>query len=139
MLVQSWHQGRTKGGIVAQFKVPVHGNWCLLRIDLVGVSIGLGHCVQRVRVRPDGTGNRRKGLATDRPLCNSTSDDAPEQAPEEIPLTEPTLEVLRKRGMVGQRIAQIEATEPALRQVLMHLIAQPPFRPRAKGVAYHQH
>jgi hypothetical protein len=47
--------------------------------------------------------------------------------------------VLRKGRVVGYRIAQIEAAEPAIRQVQMDLLAEPPLRPDAEGVTHDQH
>ncbi|CAM3281894.1 hypothetical protein SPAN111604_14595 [Sphingomonas antarctica] len=41
--------------------------------------------------------------------------------------------------MVGDSIAKIEATEPAIGKVEMHLLAQPSFRPDAEQIADQQH
>jgi len=41
--------------------------------------------------------------------------------------------------MIRDPVAQIEAAKPAIREVQMHLFAEPPLRPDAKAVADQQH
>ena len=41
--------------------------------------------------------------------------------------------------MVRNAVAQIQAAEPAIGQVQMHLLAQTPFRPDAEAIANQQH
>src|SRR6056297_2148672 len=41
--------------------------------------------------------------------------------------------------MIRDPVAQIEAAEPAIREVQMDLFAQPPFRPDAEAIANQQH
>ena len=104
-------------------------------IDPVWVPVGLGCCVLLVRVRPDQAGIGGEGLTANQPFGDAAGHDALEQVPEEVAVPEPAVAVLREGGMVGHRIAQIEAAEPAIRQVQMHLLAEPPLRPDAEGIA----
>lgn len=62
-----------------------------------------------------------------------------EEMSEQHALTEPSVPVLRKGRMVGHQVGQVEPTEPAMRQVQMNLLAKPPSRPDAEGVADDQH
>ena len=41
--------------------------------------------------------------------------------------------------MIRHAIRQIEATEPAIRQIEMHFFAQPPLRPNAQAIPDQQH
>lgn len=41
--------------------------------------------------------------------------------------------------MIRDAVAQIETAEPPIRQVQMHLLAQPPLRPDAEAIAHQQH
>jgi len=41
--------------------------------------------------------------------------------------------------VIGDAVTQIEATKPAIGQVQMHLLAEPPLRPDAEAIAHQQH
>jgi hypothetical protein len=52
--------------------------------------------------------------------------------PQQIAVAETTMPVLGKGRMVGNRLGQIEAAEPAIRKVQMNLFAKPPLRADAR-------
>ena len=47
--------------------------------------------------------------------------------------------VLRERGVIWDRISQIEAAKPMIRQIQANLFAEPPFRANAVSIANDQH
>ena len=130
---------RSKGGIVEHLEILAHGTRRRLSIDPARVPIGLRRSVLLVCVRPNEAGVGCEGLTPNKSLDNAASHHALEQLPEEVTVAEPSVAVLREGRMVGHRIGQIEATEPAIRQVQMHLLAEPPLRPDTEGIAHDQH
>jgi hypothetical protein len=58
---------------------------------------------------------------------------------QQVAVAETAMAVLRKRRMIRHRVRQIETAKPAIRQVQMHLITQPPLRPDAEAIANQEH
>jgi hypothetical protein len=84
----------------------------------------------------DQAGINGKTFSADQSLTDAAPQDRLEHAPQQIALAETAMSVLRKR-----RIHPIEAkaTEPAVCQIEMDLIAQPPLRADAEAIADDQH
>ncbi len=70
---------------------------------------------------------RREALAADKSIRNAPGNGCPEQMTQQITVPEPSVSVLGKRRMIGHGTGQIEATEPAIRKIEMHLFAKPAF------------
>ena len=58
-----------------------------------------------------------------------------EQMAQQLALAETPVPVLREGGVVGNAVVQIEAAKLAIRQVQMHLFAEPPFRSDAETIS----
>jgi hypothetical protein len=58
---------------------------------------------------------------------------------EGVALAEATMAVLGERRVIGHRGVQVEAAEPAIRQVQVNFVAQTPLRADAKAVTDDQH
>jgi hypothetical protein len=58
-----------------------------------------------------------------------------EQPPQQIAVAEPAMPVLREGRMIGHFAVETQSTKPAIRQVEVHLLAQPPLRADAEAVA----
>jgi hypothetical protein len=87
----------------------------------------------------DQTGVDGKALAADQPLIDAALQDSLEQPSQQIALAEAAMAVFREGRMVGHRAVEAEPTKPAVRQVEVHLLAQPPLRADAEAVADDQH
>ena len=92
-----------------------------------------------VGVGRDQAGIDRKAFAADQTFVDAASHDRLEQAPQEIALAEAAVPVLREGRVVGHIAVQPEPTEPAIGQIEMHFLTQPPLRADAKAVADDQH
>ena len=58
---------------------------------------------------------------------------------QQVAVTETTMPVLRESRMIGHFAVETQSTKPAIRQVEVHLLAQPPLRADAEAVADDQH
>src|SRR6516165_12087839 len=62
-----------------------------------------------------------------------------EKPAQQVAVTETTMPVLREGRMIGHFAVETQSTKPAIRQVEVHLLAQPPLRADAEAVADDQH
>src|ERR1700730_2205697 len=85
------------------------------------------------------TGIDGEAFAADKTFLDAALQNGLKQSPQQIAVTEATMAVLRERRMVGHCAIEPEPTKPAIRQVEVHLIAQPPLRPDAEAIADDQH
>ena len=65
--------------------------------------------------------------------------DGFEQSPKKIALAEPAVTVLREGRMVGHVPVEAKPAEPAVGQIEVNLVAQPPLGTNAVAVAHQQH
>ena len=87
----------------------------------------------------DQTGVDSEPFATDQPLGDAALQHALEQTSQQVALTKAAVAVLREGRVVGHRAIEPELAEPPVRQVEVHLLAQPPLRADAEAVADDQH
>ena len=80
-----------------------------------------------------------KGLAPYDPFFHAARHHGLEQLAQEIALAETAVAVLGKRRMIGDVAVEPQATEPAIGQIEVDLLAQPPLRANAEAVADDQH
>ena len=79
--------------------------------------MGVGH---------DDAGVDREGFAPDDPFLHAARHHRLEQLAQEIALAETAVAVLGKRRMIGDVAVEPQATEPAIGQIEVDLLAQPP-------------
>ena len=129
---------RTPGGIVERVEILLHR------------ATGLGHRlpVDRLRpfrrallvgVGPDQAGIDREAFAADQPFLDAAAHRRLEQLAQQVAVAEAAVPVLREGRMVRNIALQAEPAEPAIGEVQMHLLAQPPLRADAEAVADDQH
>ena len=131
--------GGAEGGVVQRLEILLHRARREGRVELLGGPLMDRRRVLLVGVGADEAGVHGETLAAHQALGDAAFDDPLEQATEQIAVTEAPVTVLRERGMIRDRVGQVEPAEPAIRQVEMHLVAQPPLRPDAHHVADQQH
>jgi hypothetical protein len=78
-----------------------------------------------MRVRHDYAGVDREGFAPDDPFLHAARHHCLEQLAQQIALTETAVVVLGKCRMIGDVGIEPQATEPAIGQIEMDLLAQP--------------
>ena len=78
-----------------------------------------------MRVRYDYTGVDREGFAPDDPFFHAARHNGLEQLAQKIALAKTAVAVLGKGRMIGNVAIKPQATEPAVRQIEMDLVAQP--------------
>lgn len=94
----------------------------------MAVGVGLDHR------RVDG-----KAFAANQTFGDAARDRLLEQAAQKVAVAEAAVPVLGEGRMVRHRAVQAEPAKPAVRQVEVHLVAQPPLRPDAHAIADDQH
>src|SRR6202042_2960127 len=87
----------------------------------------------------DDTGVDREGLASHDPFFHAAPHHGLEQLAKEIARAKTTVAVLGERRMIGDVAVEPQATEPAVRQIEVDLVAQPPFGANAEAVADNEH
>ncbi len=131
--------GRAECGLVQRVEILAHGAGRIGRIDLRSVPVFLRRRVLLVGIRFDQAGIDRHALTADQTFLDAARDGRLEQMPQQLAVAEPAMPVLGKRRVIRDPVAQIEAAEPAIRQVQMHLFAEPPLGPDAEAIADQQH
>ena len=92
-----------------------------------------------MRVRHDNAGVDCEGLAPHDPFFHAARHHGLEQLAQEIALAEAAVAVLGKRRMIGDVAVEPQPTKPAIGQIEVDLLAQPPLRANAEAVADDQH
>src|SRR5271156_3986938 len=90
-------------------------------------------------VGDDDAGVDREGLAAHDPFLHAARNRGLEQLSQKIALAEAAVAVLGKRRMIGDVAVEPQSTEPAIGQIEVDLLAQPPLRAYAEAVADDQH
>ena len=99
-----------------------------------GVSVTLPLRTPRSKPSVD-----REAFPAHQAFAQTTLDDRLEQVPQDIALPETTVPVAREGRMVRHLAVEPEPAEPAIGEVEVYLLAQPPFGPDAHAVAHDQH
>src|ERR1700722_12197816 len=92
-----------------------------------------------MRVSHDYTGVDRESLASHDPFFHAARHHGLEQLAQEIALAEAAVAVLGKRRMIRDVAIEPQATEPAISQIEVELLAQPPLGANAEAVADNLH
>jgi hypothetical protein len=90
-------------------------------------------------VRADQAGVDGEALAADQALGHAPPDHALEELAQQIALAEAAVPVLGEGRVVRYVAIQAQAAEPAVGQVEVDLLAEPPLRADAQAVAHQQH
>src|SRR5277367_5446465 len=90
-------------------------------------------------IRNVGSPHWRRWLAPDDAFLHAARHHRLEQLAQEIALAETAVAVLGKRRMIGDVAVEPQATEPAIGQIEVDLLAQPTLRANAEAVADNQH
>ena len=88
-----------------------------------------------VGVRLDQAGIDRKAFAADQTLPDAAPQHRLEQAPQQIALAETAMPVLREGRMIGHIAIEPKPTKPAISQIEVDLLAQPPLGANAEAIA----
>src|SRR4051812_3248909 len=80
-----------------------------------------------------------KAFTADKTFDNTQTQHGLEQLTERVAVTEPTMAVLGERRVIRHPVMDAKMTEPAVRQIQMHFLAQPALRPNAVTIADDQH
>ena len=91
------------------------------------------------RIGADQAGIARKVTAPDQFLGYALVDDLLEHLTQQVTVTDAPMPVLGKGGMVGHRGSQIETAEPAIGEVQMDILTDPPFGSNSEAMADQQH
>ncbi len=91
------------------------------------------------RISLDQAAINREALATDQALRDAAGQHGFEEAAQKVAVPEAAVPVFRERGVVRHPAVEPEAAEPAIGEVQVDLVAEPPFRPDAEAVAHDQH
>ena len=78
-------------------------------------------------------------FAANQPLGNAARHRRLEQLAQDVAVAEATMPVLGESGMIGHIAFQPKAAKPAIGEVDMHLLAEPPLGPDAHAIANDQH
>src|SRR5712675_2570195 len=81
----------------------------------------------------------RKGSPVDQPFGHAAPDHGLEQLSQQTAVTEAAMPILGEGRVVRHLAVEAEPTEPAVGEVQVNLLAQPPFRTNAVAVANQQH
>lgn len=131
--------GCPKCGLIQRVEIFVYGAGRVGRINGRDVPLFLRRRVLLVCVRFDQAGIDGHALTADKAFLDAPCNGRLKQVAQQFTLAEPAMTVLGKGRMVGNTVVQIQTTKPALCQVQMHLLAQPPLGPDTKAIAHQQH
>ena len=132
--------GGSERGLIQRVEILAHSTGRIGRIDARNIPFFLRCGVLFVGISFDQAGiNRhplaagrwplaagRWPLAADQPFFDAPRNRRLEEVAEQFAVTETAMAVLLKVGVIRYTVGQLEATEPAIGQVQMHLFAQPP-------------
>ena len=103
--------------------------------DLLGFQSSLANRALLVGVGGDQAGIDREAIGANQALRHAASNDGLEQMPQEIALAKAAMPVLRKGRMIGDLAVESETAEPAIGEIEMNFLAQPPLGPDAHAIA----
>jgi hypothetical protein len=84
-----------------------------------------------VGIGSNQAGIDRKGSPIDQPFGHAAPDHGLEQLSQQIAVPEPTMPILGEGRVVRHLAVEAEPTEPAVSEVQVNLLAQPPLRTNA--------
>ncbi|EPX83956.1 hypothetical protein Salmuc_01731 [Salipiger mucosus DSM 16094] len=131
--------GSTERCLVQSLKILANGPRGISRIDLRRIPLLLRSRVLLVGIGFDQARVDGHALSADQALFDAPRDGRLKQVAEQFALAETTMAVLREGGMVRNPIAEVQAAKPAIRQVQMDLLAEPPLGPDTKAVSDQEH
>jgi hypothetical protein len=105
----------------------------------IGQSIGLIDGMLAVHIGAHEAAIDREAFAADQPLGNAARHGRLEQLAQQITVAEAPVPVLREGRVIGHIPFQPKAAEPAIGEVGMDLLAQPPLGADAHAIADDQH
>jgi hypothetical protein len=130
---------RAEGGVVENRQILPDRTRRRVGIDRRRVPVLAGGRALLVRIRFDQAGVDREPLAADEPLRDAPAHRRLEDVAEQVAVPEPSVPVLGEGRMVRNPIRQVQAAEPAVRQIEVDLLAKPSLRADAEAVANEQH
>src|SRR4051794_11809943 len=80
-----------------------------------------------------------EGRPINQPFCHAASDHGLEQLAQQIAIAEAAMPILGEGRVVRHLAIEAEPAEPAVGEVQVHLLTQPPFGANAVAVANKQH
>jgi len=80
-----------------------------------------------------------KAFAANQTGCNTSLDDALEDAAKNLSLTEALIAGTRKHRMIGDSVLDAEPAEPAVGKIHLHFATEQPFRTDRKNISHDQH
>ena len=80
-----------------------------------------------------------EALANDQALGGASGEHRLEETPEQVAVVEAAVPVFGEGGVVRHAAVEAEAAEPAIGEVQVDLVAEPPLRSDAEAVARDQH
>jgi hypothetical protein len=131
--------GGAEGGLIQCIEILANRAGRIGWINLRDVPVLLRRRVLLVGIRFDETGIDRHALAADEALLDAPRYGRSEQVAEQFAVTEPSVSVLRERRVIRDPVTQVKAAEPAIGEVEMDLLTQPPLRSDPEAIADQQH
>ena len=130
-------------GVAAPEGLLVQHRQVLLHRPAGGLGRQAGGALDRApvaaRVGPDQAGVHCEALAAHQALGHAAPHRRLEQLAHEIAVAESAVPVLGEGGVVGDVALQPQPAEPAIGEIEVHLLAQPPLGADAQAVADQQH
>ena len=84
----------------------------------------------------DQAGVHCHALPAGETFFNTACDSRFKQMPQQLTFPKTPVSILGKGRMIWDAIIEVETAKPAIREVQMHLLAEPPFRPDAEAIAH---
>jgi hypothetical protein len=131
--------GGTEGGLVQRVEILANRAGCICRVNACRVPVFFRCGVLLVDIRLDQAGVDDHALTADQTFRDAAHDSRLKQMAQQLAVAKPTVTVFGKRRMIRHPVAQIEAAEPAIRQVQMHLFAQATLRTDAETISDQKH
>jgi len=119
-----------KGCIVEHVEILAHGAACCFGRQ----AVFAGHRSLAIYIGTDLARIDREALGAHQSFGHAALDRHLEQLAQQITVAEPAVPVLGEGGVVGHRALEIEAAKPAIGEVQVHLLAQPPLRSTNRSI-----
>ncbi len=117
---------RPKGFVVQRVEIFAHGTRRIVRVDLACRPILGVTRVLLLDIRAYQAGVDCKALTANQAFLHATRNRRLEHMAQQIAFAEATMTVLGKARVIRDAVRQIEAAEPPIGEVQMHLLAKPP-------------
>src|SRR5262249_54768073 len=92
-----------------------------------------------MRIGPDHAGINRKGFTADQAFYHAATYDDLENLPHDIGFPEATMPILGEGRVIRHCVVQTKTAEPTIREIEVHLLTEPAFRPYAEAITDDQH